>query len=395
MSGLLRRNSGSEALREILLPLGRMGVFVVGAGAVFSAIMLVLALLCRGSGADKLLVDSQGINIVTYTLVNLPQVLIDGVTLGFVYAAIALGYTMVYGVLEFINFAHSEIFAIGAFAGVEFLIGMDRLGVLKAAGPMGSYMYLVLALVVSMVASGGIAMLVERTAYRPLRNSPKLVPLISAIGVSFALQDIIRLVESLTTGQFYRVMPTFGDFDKRLPLFSIKTGQDSTLVDIQIKSIVVIGAAVLMLVGLNYIVNATRIGKAIRSVAQDRNTAALMGIGVNAIISFTFLIGGALGGAAGLLYALKFTRIDPFVGFMPGIKAFTAAVLGGIGNLTGALLGGIILGMLESFAGAYLGTFTMGAFGSEYKDIIAFLVLIIFIIFRPSGLLGEQVSQKA
>jgi branched-chain amino acid transport system permease protein len=387
---------GSQTLREILLPLGRMLVFVVGAGAVFSALMFGIALLCRGSGADKLLLDTQGVNIVTYTLVNLPQVLIDGVTLGFVYAAIALGYTMVYGVLEFINFAHSEIFAIGAFAGVEFLIAMDKLGVLKAAGPMGSYMYLTLALVISMGASGGMAMLIERTAYRPLRDSPRLVPLISAIGVSFALQDIIRLVESLTTGQFYRVMPTFGDFDKRLPLFSIATaGQDPTLVDIQVKSVVVIGAAVLMLVLLNFIVNATRIGKAIRSVAQDRNTAALMGIGVNAIISFTFLIGGALGGAAGLLYALKFTRIDPFVGFMPGIKAFTAAVLGGIGNLTGALLGGIILGMLESFAGAYLGTFTMGTFGSEYKDIIAFLVLIIFIIFRPSGLLGEQVSQKA
>ncbi len=391
----MRRPLGMQTLREILLPLGRMAVFVVGAGGVFSALMVVLALLCRGSGADKFLLDTQGINIVTYTLANLPQVLIDGVTLGFVYAAIALGYTMVYGVLEFINFAHSEIFAIGAFAGVEFLIAMDRLGVLKAAGPMGSYMYLTMALVVSMAASGGIAMLIERTAYRPLRDSPRLVPLISAIGVSFALQDVIRLVESLTTGQFYRVMPTFGNFDARLPLFSIPTGQDSTLVDIQVKSIVVIGAAVLMLVLLNFIVNATRIGKAIRSVAQDRNTAALMGIGVNAIISFTFLLGGALGGAAGLLYALKFTRIDPFVGFMPGIKAFTAAVLGGIGNLTGALLGGIILGMLESFAGAYLGTFTMGAFGSEYKDIIAFLVLIVFIIFRPSGLLGEQVSQKA
>jgi len=247
-----------------------------------------------------------------------------------------------------------------------------------------------------MAASGGIAMLMERTAYRPLRDSPRLVPLISAIGVSFALQDLIRLTESLTTGQFYRVMPTFGNFDVRVPLFSIPvSGQGPTLVDIQVKSIVVIGAAVLMLVLLNFIVNATRIGKAIRSVAQDRNTAALMGIGVNAIISFTFLLGGALGGAAGLLYALKFTRIDPFVGFMPGIKAFTAAVLGGIGNLTGALLGGIILGMLESFAGAYLGTFTHGAFGSEYKDIIAFLVLIVFIIFRPSGLLGEQVSQKA
>ena len=385
-----------RTLREIFLPLGRMAVFVAGAGALFSALMIVLAFLCRGSGADKLLLDTQGVNIVAYTINNLPQVLIDGVTLGFVYAAIALGYTMVYGVLEFINFAHSEIFAIGAFTGVEFLILMDRLGVLKSASPMGSYLYLTMALVVSMTAAGGMAMLVERTAYRPLRNSPKLVPLISAIGVSFALQDIIRLVESLTTGQFYRVFPTFGNFDTRLPLFSLQAGgQDATLVAVQVKSIVVIGAAVLMLVGLNYIVNATKIGKAIRSVAQDRTTAALMGVSVNAIISFTFLLGGALGGAAGLLYAMKFTRIDPYVGFIPGIKAFTAAVLGGIGNLTGALLGGIVLGMLESFAGAYLGTYTRGAFGSEYKDIIAFLVLITFIIFRPSGLLGEQVSQKA
>ena len=390
------RSTGGRMLREIFLPLGRMAVFVAGAGALFSALMVVLAFLCRGTGADKLLLDTQGVNIVTYTVNNLPQVLIDGVTLGFVYAAIALGYTMVYGVLEFINFAHSEIFAVGAFTGVEFLIGMDKLGVLKTASPMGSYLYLTMALVISMTAAGGLAMLVERTAYRPLRNSPKLVPLISAIGVSFALQDIIRLVESLTTGQFYRVFPTFGNFDKRLPLFSLPTGgQDLTLVAIQVKSVVVIGAAVLMLVGLNYIVNATKIGKAIRSVAQDRTTAALMGVSVNAVISFTFLLGGALGGAAGLLYALKFTRIDPYVGFIPGIKAFTAAVLGGIGNLTGALLGGIVLGMLESFAGAYLGTFTRGAFGSEYKDIIAFLVLIIFIIFRPSGLLGEQVSQKA
>ena len=252
-----------------------------------------------------------------------------------------------------------------------------------------------MALMVAMMASGGMAMLIERTAYRPLRDAPRLVPLISAIGVSFALQDLIRLTESLTTGQFYRVIPTFGNFDKRLPLFSIPTSAAPINVDIQIKSVVVIVAAVLMLVGLNYIVNATKIGKAIRSVAQDRSTAAILGIGVNGIITFTFLLGGALGGAAGVLYALKFTRIDPFVGFMPGMKAFTAAVLGGIGNLTGALLGGIVLGMLESFAGAYLGTYTMGNFGSEYKDTIAFLLLIIFIIFRPSGLLGEQVSQKA
>jgi branched-chain amino acid transport system permease protein len=150
-----------------------------------------------------------------------------------------------------------------------------------------------------------------------------------------------------------------------------------------------------MLVGLNYLVNATKVGKAIRSVAQDRPTASLMGINVNRYISLTFLIGGALGGAAGVLFALKFTRIDPFVGFFPGLKAFTAAVLGGIGNITGALLGGIVLGMLETFAGAYLSVFTMGAAGVEYKDILAFAILILVLIFRPSGLLGEQVGQKA
>ena len=316
---------------------------------------------------------------------------LNALQLGSIYALIALGYTMVYGVLQFINFAHSEIFAIGAFCGVESLIALNGLGILARAGTIGSFLYFGLALLIGMAASGGMAVLVERVAYRPLRNSPTLVPLISAIGVSFALQDVIRLTESLTTGQFYRVIPTFGDFDDHLTILRI----GSRVIDIQVKSVVVILAAVAMLVALNYLVKATKVGKAIRAVAQDKNTAALMGIGVNGIISLTFLVGGSLGGAAGVMYALKFTRIDPFVGFMPGIKAFAAAVLGGIGNLTGALLGGMVLGMIESFAGAYLGTYTMGAFGAEYKDMVAFLILILVIIFRPNGLLGEQVSQKA
>ncbi len=383
------------SVREIIRPLGRMLVFVVGAGALFSAVMLLLAALFKNSPADKLLLDTLEVGILPYTISILPQVLIDGITLGFVYAAIALGYTMVYGVLEFINFAHSEIFAIGAFAGVEFLIFMDRLGVLASATPFFAYLFLLMAVLAGMMVAGTTAVIVERTAYRPLRNAPRIVPLISAIGVSFILQDLIRLVESLTTGQFHRIFPTFGPFDERVKLFTFKLAQEPIIVDIQVKSIVVIIAAVLMLVGLNYIVNATRIGKAIRAVAQDRNSASLMGVYVNGVIAFTFLLGGALGGAAGVLYALKFTRIDPFVGFFPGMKAFTAAVLGGIGNLTGALLGGIVLGMLESFAGAYLTTFTMGAMGSEYKDILAFAILILILIFRPSGLLGEQVSQKA
>ena len=382
---------GSVDVRQIYRPIGQMAIFVVGAGAVCSVIMTLLALLATGSGADKVLQATQGVGIFSYTMRSLPQVLIDGMTIGFVYAAIALGYTMVYGVLQFINFAHSEIFAIGAFFGVESLILLDGLGLLAKAGTIHAYLYFGLALLIGMAASGGMAVLVERVAYRPLRGSPTLVALISAIGVSFALQDLIRLVESLTTGQFYRVIPTFGNFDNRLTLFHI----GDKVVDIQVKSLVVVLAAVIMLVALNYLVGATRVGKAIRAVAQDKNTASLMGIGVNLIISLTFLVGGSLGGAAGVLYALKFTRIDPFVGFMPGIKAFAAAVLGGIGNLTGALLGGMVLGMIESFAGAYIGTYTQGAFGAEYKDMVAFLILIVVIIFRPNGLLGEQVSQKA
>jgi branched-chain amino acid transport system permease protein len=206
---------------------------------------------------------------------------------------------------------------------------------------------------------------------------------------------VIRLTESLTTGQFYRVFPTFGNFDARIPFATLNASGTSVELGIQVKSVIVIVAAVMMVVALNYLVNATKLGKAIRSVAQDQVTASLMGIDVNRIIAMTFLIGGALGGAAGLLYALKFTRIDPFVGFFPGLKAFTAAVLGGIGNITGALLGGIVLGMLETFAGSYLSVFTMGAMGAEYKDILAFAILILVLIFRPSGLLGEQVGQKA
>ncbi len=326
---------------------------------------------------------------------NLPQVLIDGLTIGFVYAAIALGYTMVYGVLEFINFAHSEIFATGAFVGVEILIALKATGILDSVPLVMDYVFLVLAILAGMVAAGALAVTVERVAYRPFRGAARLVPLISAIGVSFFLQDAIRLVESLTTGQFNRIFPTFGNFDSRMIFGNVKMGATEIAMGLSVKSLIVIVAAVLMLIGLNYFVNATKIGKAIRAVAQDRPTASLMGIDVNRIISTTFLVGGSLGGAAGLLYALKFTRIDAFVGFYPGLKAFTAAVLGGIGNLTGALLGGIVLGMLETFAGAYMSAFTMGAAGAEYKDIFAFGILILVLIFRPNGLLGENVSQKA
>jgi branched-chain amino acid transport system permease protein len=381
-------------IKELLRPIGQMLVFSLGSAAAMSLIAIILALILDRTEVGVDLMDRYNVSLFTYTLVNLPQVVIDGLTIGFVYAAIALGYTMVYGVLEFINFAHSEIFAVGAFVGVELLIALDATGILASASLVMAYAYLILAIILGMLAAGGLAVAVERVAYRPLRGASRLVPLISAIGVSFLLQDMIRLVESLTTGQFNRIMPTFGNFDERIIFGKLAMGASKITLGISVKSIIVIVSAVVMLVGLNYLVNATRIGKAIRAVAQDRSTASLMGINVNRIISLTFLVGGLLGGAAGVLYALKFTRIDPFVGFFPGLKAFTAAVLGGIGNLTGALLGGIVLGMLETFAGSYMGVFTMGAAGSEYKDIFAFSILILVLIFRPQGLMGKHVGQK-
>jgi branched-chain amino acid transport system permease protein len=313
-----------------------------------------------------------------------PQVLIDGITLGFMYALIALGYTMVYGVLEFINFAHSEIFIVGAFVGVELLLGMKASGWLDA---LPWVVVLLLILAAGMAVSGVLAVIVERTAYRPLRHAPRLIPLISAIGVSFFLQDLIRLVESLWRNAFNLVYPTMDTLNRRFEL--------SSTIDVSMKSLVVIVAALLMLWGLYSLVNKTKIGKAIRAVAEDQPAASLMGINVNRIISLTFLIGGAMGGGAGVLFGVQYSLINPYTGFIPGLKAFTAAVLGGIGNIPGAMLGGLVLGLLESFAASYLSLLTGGAFGAEYKDIFAFSILILILIFRPKGLLGEVVRERA
>jgi branched-chain amino acid transport system permease protein len=313
-----------------------------------------------------------------------PQVLLDGIILGFMYALIALGYTMVYGVLEFINFAHSEIFIVGAFVGVEILLSLKGAGLLEA---LPWPLVLVLILVAGMAGSAALAVSVERIAYRPLRAAPRLIPLISAIGVSFFLQDLIRLVESVWRNAFNLVYPTLDVLNERFEL-------TSTL-DVSVKSLVVIVAALLMLWALHAIVNRTKVGTAIRAVAEDQAAASLMGINVNRIISLTFLIGGAMGGAAGVLFGVQYGLINPYSGFIPGLKAFTAAVLGGIGNIPGAMVGGIVLGLLEAFAASYLSLLTGGAFGAEYKDIFAFSVLILILIFRPKGLLGEVVRERA
>jgi branched-chain amino acid transport system permease protein len=312
----------------------------------------------------------------------LPQVLLDGIVLGFMYALIALGYTMVYGVLEFINFAHSEIFVLGAFVGVEVLLGLQNSGQLAALHPA---LVLLLVIAVAMLVSGFAAMGLERVAYRPLQGSPRLVALISAIGASFFLQDALRLFESLWRNTFYLNYPSVDLLEQTVSL-------SSNLV-VPVKSMLVIFTALISLAGLHYFVNRTRIGTAIRAVAQDPETASLMGVPVGQVITLTFFVGGAMGGLAGVLFGLHYSLVNPYSGFAPGIKAFTAAVLGGIGNIPGAMVGGMVLGLLEAFAASYLSLLTDGAFGAEYKDVFAFVVLIAILIFRPKGLLGETVRE--
>lgn len=313
-------------------------------------------------------------------LLLLPPTIVDGLILGSVYAMIALGYTMVYGVLELINFAHAEVFMVGG------IVGLVVLGGLSAAGGVPLAAMLVLAIAVGAAASGALAVGVERVAYRPLRlrNAPRLVPLISAIGMSLFLQDATRFVLSLS-GNFFITPPSFPALNERLSVGPA---------DLQYKSLMVVVVSAVMMAGLSYLVGRTRTGKAIRAVAQDRSTAGLMGIDVNRIVTLTFLIGGALGGVAGVLYGLQFNQLNPYSGFLPGLKAFTAAVLGGIGNIPGAMLGGIVLGVIETFAGTYLPIWTNDAVGAEYKDIIAFSVLILILIFKPAGLLGRAVAEK-
>src|SRR5438477_75054 len=238
-----------------------------------------------------------------------PQVLVDGLLLGFMYALIALGYTMVYGVLEFINFAHSEIFIVGAFVGVELLLGLKSRGVLDTAPwPL----VLLGVMLAGMLASGALAVTIERVAYRPLRAAPRLIPLISAIGMSFFLQDVIRLTESLWRNAFNLVYPTLEPLNERFEL-------TSTL-DVSAKSLVVIVCALLMLWALHALVNRTKIGTAIRAVAEDQAAASLMGINVNQIISLTFVIGGAMGGAAGVLFGVQYGLVNPYSGFIPGLR---------------------------------------------------------------------------
>lgn len=362
----------------ILFPIGQILVFIAGAAILMTVIAYILAVLFPTPRPNIILADQ-----ITK---QLPGMIISGITIGFVYSMVALGYTLVYGVLKFINFAHSEIFMVGSVVGFEVMRRIDDAGFIQAWNPA---LLIVVVVGTSMLVSGLLAVLIERIAYRPLRGAPRLVPLISAIGVSFFLIDFVRAFEAITRNDFNLTYPT-GDLDWLSNPIPLMFGQ--TTVNVKVTSVIVIIGALLMLLALNYFVNGTKLGRGVRAVSQDQITAGLMGINVNWMISLTFFVGGALGGAGGALFGMNVGTVTPYVGFIPGIKAFTAAVLGGIGNVTGALLGGLALGMIESFLNGVLVYFP--ALGQRYTDIFAFSVLILILIFRPSGLLGERVDEK-
>ncbi|MEO8394820.1 MAG: branched-chain amino acid ABC transporter permease [Chloroflexota bacterium] len=369
---------GSWIYRFLVYPILQMLVFTVGSAALLTALAYLLAALVPEPRPNIFLAD-----LITR---QLPGMIISGISIGFVYSMIALGYTLVYGVLKFINFAHSEIFMFGSVIGFEIMRRIDDTGMMASWNPIA---LLGLILISSMLASGLLAVIIERVAYRPLRNAPRLVPLISAIGVSFFLIDAIRAIEAVTRNDFNLTYPKD---DLAWLKNNVTFAFGSTTVNVKPTSIIIVIGAVLMLLALNWFVNGTKLGRGVRAVSQDQMTAGLMGINVNLMISLTFFIGGAFGGAAGALFGLNSGTITPYVGFFPGVKAFTAAVLGGIGNVTGALLGGLTIGMLESFLNGTLVYFP--ALGQRWTDIFVFAILIIILIFRPGGLLGERVDEK-
>jgi len=305
-------------------------------------------------------------------LEQLPQQLVNGLTLGGVYALIAIGYTMVYGILGMLNFAHGEVYMIGGFAGWWMLHLLTRGNELL----VNAVMVIALMIIAAMAVSALVGVMAERFAYRPLRNAPRMNLLLSALGVSIFLQNFVLTYQGAKVRSFHiaALIP------EGLRVIQIGPAVFSFM------RILVIGVTFLLMGLLTVMVKKTKVGKAMRATAQDIEAAAFMGIDVDRIVVFVFLIGSALGGAAGTLVGLLFTQVDYYVGFQAGLKGFTAAVLGGIGSIYGAMLGGILLGLTESLAVTF--------FPSAYKDVVAFAILIIVLIFRPWGLVGEKVPEK-
>jgi branched-chain amino acid transport system permease protein len=302
------------------------------------------------------------------------QQIINGLVLGSVYALIALGYTMVYGIINLINFAHGDVLMVGA------LTSWTVVTVLAASGLPG-WLLLLLSLIAAIVVCSVLNFTIEKVAYRPLRNAPRLAPLITAMGVSLLLQTLAMIIWKPNYKPYPLLLPSE-------PYFVF----GAVINTVQILILVVTAVA---LAGLMYLVNYTKLGRAMRATAENPRVASLMGVRPDTVISATFVIGAALAALAGVMYAANYGTVNHAMGFLPGLKAFTAAVFGGIGNLAGAMVGGVLLGLIEALGAGYIGALTGGVLGSHYQDIFAFVVLILVLTLRPQGLLGERVADRA
>jgi branched-chain amino acid transport system permease protein len=304
------------------------------------------------------------------------QQIINGLVMGSMYALVALGYTMVYGIINLINFAHGEVLMVAA------LTSWTVIGMMKEALPDApGWVILLIALLIACVVAAVLNFAIEKIAYRPLRNSPKLAPLITAIGMSILLQTLAMIIWKPN----YKAYPTLLSNE---PI-------DIAGAVISPTQVMILGVTAVSLALLMWLVNATKLGRAMRATAENPRVASLMGVKPDTVISATFIIGAVLAAIAGVMYASNYGTAQHAMGFLPGLKAFTAAVFGGIGNLGGAVVGGILLGLIESIGSGYIGELTGGVLGSHYADIFAFIVLIFVLTLRPSGLMGERVADRA
>ncbi|MCS6786995.1 MAG: branched-chain amino acid ABC transporter permease [Thiobacillaceae bacterium] len=304
------------------------------------------------------------------------QQLVNGLVLGSIYALVALGYTMVYGILELINFAHGEVTMIGA------MVALTVIGLMLGMNPeLPGFMVVLAGVLVAIPACMLLAYTIEKVAYRPLRRAPRLAPLITAIGVSIVLQNAAMLIWGRQYVSFPQILP--------------QTTYEVLGAHVTGLQIVIVVLCVVLMAGLWWLVQRTRLGRAMRATAQSKEVAMLMGVDIDRVISATFVIGAALAAIAGVLVSAYYGLAHYYMGFMLGLKAFSAAVLGGIGNIAGAMLGGVLLGVIEALGAGYIGELTGGFLGSHYQDVFAFFVLILVLVLRPSGLLGERVASRA
>ena len=302
------------------------------------------------------------------------QQIINGLVLGSMYALVALGYTMVYGIINLINFAHGEVLMVGALVSWTIVTAMADSG-------LPGWLLLLISLVASIVVCAALNFTIEKVAYRPLRNAPRLAPLITAMGMSLLLQTLAMILWKPTIKSYPILLPTE-------PIFIFGAVINTV-------QIIILVTTAVVLAGLMYLVNYTKLGRAMRATAENPRVAGLMGVRPDMVISATFVIGAALAAIAGVMWAANYGSASHTMGFLPGLKAFTAAVFGGIGNLAGAMVGGVALGIIEALGAGYIGALTGGVLGSHYQDIFAFVVLIGVLMFKPSGLFGEKTGERA